>query len=119
MTSPTPSRAKLGSCLALREGTPEGGDRTLMTDDATAHQDMPSTWCPQEGLAFPARVVTTQDLWPPLTSPSFLKCLELGASSQGCKGREGGAAQAERAQLWVLDGCSQFPQFLEGSCKQR
>lgn len=90
MTSPTPSRAKLGRGLALREGTPEGGDRTLMTEDATAHQDMPSTWCPQEGLAFPARVVTTQDLWPPLTSPSSLKCLQLGASTQGCKGREGG-----------------------------
>lgn len=36
------SRAKLGSCLTLREGTSEGGDRTLMTDDATAHQDMSS-----------------------------------------------------------------------------
>lgn len=46
---------------------------------------------PQEGLAFHARVLGTQDLWPPLTCLlfSFLKCPGLGASSPGCNGGRG------------------------------
>lgn len=76
-----------------------------MADDATTHQDMPSAWCPWEGLAFPARVVTTQDLWPPLTPPSFLKCLELepppkAAAAEGERGEgTGGESPAEGARL--------------------
>lgn len=43
VTSPTPSRAKMDSCLTLRKEAPEGGGRTLMKDDATAHEDKPSS----------------------------------------------------------------------------
>lgn len=111
------SRAKLGSCLTLREGTSEGGDRTLMTA-ATAHQDMPSSKFLMVPPGGPGLSCQGGEHSGPVASTDLTLFPEVpGAGSllPRLQWERGGGHRPGNPQLWVLDWVLSLPQFLQGA----